>query len=103
MDRQFFTVLLAAFCAASPLAAEVRLASEGKTDYTVIAPAQPTEHERAAADDLAMYLTRITGAKFLVNGDAPKKLYVGTKAPSDQTPLKDYERRVKEENGDIYL
>ena len=103
MKRHVHSVLLAALCAVMPLAAEVRLASDGKTDYTVVAPEKPTEHEQAAVDDLAMYLSRITGAEFTVNGDAPKKLYVGKRAPSDRTPLKDYERRVKEENGDIYL
>ncbi len=94
---------LAALCAALPLAAEIRLASGGKTEYTVVAPEKPTDDEKAAAGDLAATLSRITGAKFTVGGDAPRKLYVGKKAPSDKTPLKEYERRAKEENGDIYL
>ena len=104
MKQLFSACMIAAACAAAlPAAAEIRLASNGKTDYTIVAPAKPTTHEQAAVKDLAKYLSQITGAKFAVNSDAPKKIYVGKKAPSDKTPLKEYERRVKEEAGDIYI
>ena len=100
--KKLLTTLFMAALTASPLAAEIRLASGGKTDYTVVAPENPTRDEQAAAEDLAATLSRITGAKFPVNGEAPKKIYVGRRAPSDRTPLKAYERRVMEEHGDLY-
>ena len=74
MKRLISACMIAAACAATlPAAAEIRLASGGKTDYTIVAPEKPTKHEKAAVDDLAMYLSQITGAKFSVNGVAPKK------------------------------
>ena len=104
MKQLISACMIAAACAATlPAAGEIRLASGGKTDYTIVAPEKPTKHEQAAVKDLAMYLSQITGAKFSVNGDAPKKIYVGKKAPSDKTPLKEYERRVKAEDGDLYI
>ena len=96
-------LLFAAALTSLPLAAEIRLASNGKTDYTVVTTARPTPDEKFAANDLAAILTRITGAKFSVNGDAPRKLHIGCRAPSDKTPLKEYERRVKSEAGDLYF
>ena len=105
MKQLISACMIAAACAATlPAAAgDIRLASGGKTDYTIVAPEKPTKHEQAAVKDLAKYLSQITGAKFAVNGDAPKKIYVGKKAPSDKTPLKEYERRVKEDSGDVYI
>ena len=96
-------VCVAAFTMLTVSAGEIRLASDGKTDYAIVAPDRPSPDEKAAADDLAMYLTRITGAKFTVNGDAPRKIYVGRKAPGDKKPLAAAERRVRSENGDVYL
>ena len=101
--KKLLTLLLAASAVLPLAAAQIRLASEAKTEYTVVAPGAPSPDERAAAADLAATLSRITGAKFTVNGDAPKKLYVGKRAPGDKTPLKPFERRVREENGDLYF
>ena len=98
MSKSLYLSLLtlAALWAVPQLAAgDIRLASGGKTEYTVVAPEKPTDDEQAAAEDLAATLSRITGAEFAVNGAAPKKIYVGKRAPSDKTPFKEYERRVK--------
>ena len=97
-------LMLAAIFAAAALPAEVRLASGGKTDYTIVlAVDKPIGDEEAAAEDLCQYLTKITGAKFTIGGDAPHKIYVGRKAPGDKAPLAATERRVRSENGDVYL
>ena len=104
MKQLISACMIAAACAATlPAAAEIRLASGGETDYTIVAPEKPTQHEQAAVKDLAMYLSQITGAKFKVGGDAPRKIYVGKKAPSDDQPLMEYERRAKEDGGDVYI
>ena len=98
--------LVAVWCAvalAAVAAGEIRLAENGKTDYTIVAPENPSRDDESAVRDLREYLTRITGATFTVNTDAPHKIYVGRKAPGDKKPLGFYERRVRSENGDIYL
>ena len=89
MKQLISACMIAAACAATlPAAGEIRLASGGQTDYTIVVPEKPTKNEQAAVKDLAKYLSQITGAEFTVGGDAPRKIYVGKKAPSDKTPLK---------------
>jgi len=46
-----------------------RLAADGKTDYRIVLPCEPTSTERIAADELARYLQQISGAAFEVVDD----------------------------------
>ncbi len=103
MKPSKFIAGLCAVALAAVASGEIRLAENGKTDYTIVAPEKPSRDDESAVRDLREYLTRITGAKFTVNGDAPHKIYVGRKAPSNKTPLQAFERRVRSENGDVYL
>ena len=100
----FWLLPLAMAAVSLPLsAAEVRLASGGVTDYTIMGPAKPSRDEAAATNDLREFLTRITGAQFTVGGDARHRIHIGRKAPGDTAPLKPFERRVREEGGDVYI
>ena len=101
--RGFLTLLLGVF-AALPLAAELKLAENGKTDYTVVVAKDAKKLDKQAARDLAVYLGKITGAKFFVADAAEShRLVIGERAPSDKRPLRRRERRVRSENGDIYF
>ena len=86
----------------SASAGELVLAKDGKSDYRIVAAPTDNRMERAAAKDLAKYLKQITGADF-TDKNAPHAIYIGKVAPSDKEPLKFDERRVRSENGDIYL
>ena len=86
----------------SASAGELVLAKDGKSDYRIVAAPTENKMEQEAAKDLAKYLKQITGADF-TNQDAPRAIYIGKVAPSDKEPLKFDERRVRSENGDIYL
>ena len=46
-----------------------RLTADGKTNYRIVLPAEPTSTERIAADELAKYLKQISGATFEVVDD----------------------------------
>ncbi|NMA42474.1 MAG: hypothetical protein GX946_03740, partial [Oligosphaeraceae bacterium] len=91
-------------CLSSPtMAAEICLASGGVTNYTIVGPAEPSRDEAAATKDLQQFLTQITAAQFSIGGAAKHRIYVGRKAPGDGVPLKAFERRVREEDGDVYI
>lgn len=49
---------------AGPASAPLTLAKAGTTDYVIVIPAAPTPQDRKAADDLALWLGQMTGAKF---------------------------------------
>ena len=101
--RGFLILLLGVF-AALPLAAELKLAENGKTAYTVVIAKDAKKLDKQAARDLAVYLGKITGAKFRVADAAEShRLVVGERAPSDKEPLRRRERRVRSENGDLYF
>lgn len=51
--------------AAPPL----RLATEGKTDYVIVIPEKPTRPEQRAANELQLWLGKITGATFAIVPD----------------------------------
>lgn len=55
-------------------AAPLTLAEGGKTAWTIVLPAEPTAGERLAAEELAAYLKRMSGAVFPVRsgGDIPE-------------------------------
>ena len=91
-------------CLSSPtVAAEICLASGGVTNYTIIDPTEPSRDETAATKDLQQFLTQITGAQFTIGGAAKHRIYIGRKAPGKKIPLKAFERRVREEDGDVYI
>ena len=95
-----FTVMLVA---AATLRAGVVLAEGGRTAYSVEVRNEAAPSEVAAAQDLAKYLSQITGAKFAVGGGGGKRLRIGTKAPDDGKPLRQHERRVRSYDGDLYF
>ena len=51
-------------------AGEIKLASQGRTDYVVVLPAKPTTQDQKAAADLAEWLQAMTGATFRIVSDA---------------------------------
>ncbi len=89
----------------------IRLAFGRHTDYAVVKPDLARQEEVATADDLAHYLNLITGAEFPIltvseataRGSNSKYLYIGRRAPSDNRPFAEWERRIKTENGDLYF
>ena len=96
--------LLLAIAAALPLAAELKLAKNGRTDYAIVPPENPSKIESQAVADLAEYLKRSTGAEFKVAADAPSpRIVVGRRAPGDEKPLQLRERRIKSSGNDLYL
>ncbi len=61
--------------------AEIVLASEGRSDYTIVFPARATEHDVHAAAALQKYLERISGAQLATAtaslAPARKRVFVG--------------------------
>ncbi len=49
---------------------ELTLAQRGETDYVIVIPAAPTTQDQKAAEDLAHWLSQITGAEFPTVSDA---------------------------------
>ncbi len=94
--------LLAALAASFSLCGEIVLAKDGKSDYRIVPPETLNKLDAPALEDLAKYLKQITGADF-TGKEAKHAIYVGKSAPSDKTPLQPHERRVRSENGDIYI
>ena len=94
--------LLAALAASLTLRGEIVLAMDGRSDYRIVGREGADETERAAVADLAKYLKQITGADF-TRAEAKHAIYVGKAAPSDKVPLKADERRIRAENGDLYI
>ena len=94
--KRFFCVFLSLimlFALAAPAfaaPAELTLAADGATDYRIVVSQNAAPAERTAADTLADYLRRITGATFPVETDdetpAAKELVVGA---TDREPAFD--------------
>ena len=53
-----------------PAAGPLTLAQGGQTDYVLVLPASPTSQEEKAAEDLALWLGKITGAEFEIVPDS---------------------------------
>ena len=76
-------------------AAEIALASEGKSTYVIVTPVQPTPEEATAAEWLATALKQVTGADFPIRKEHDPSLpqtcvYVGdTRAAQDSGLLRD--------------
>ena len=96
-------LLFLALLPVSVLRAELVLAEGGKTAYSVVLKADPTETEKLAAADLALYLGKVSGAKFTVSGPEKHRIFVGVPAPGDAEKLKRRETRIKNVGDDIYL
>ena len=103
--RVFEAVLAAAVAlSAAPLfSVELTLADNGVTEYHVTSPETPSPMEADAIADLKNLLKEITGADFADGIGKKRHIHVGVPAPSDKEPLKENERRIASEGGDIYL
>ena len=106
----FTMVMLSLALLNSHAAEKLRLASEGRTDYSIVTLENPDPIELAAANDLAHYLKLITGATFpIVNvtkaqTSVGKYLFIGRCFPGDEQPFTKWERRIKSDaNGNLYL
>ena len=99
--KKLFLTLLSAIAVFS-VRADIILAENGKSYYRIVAQPTASEMEKLAVADLAKYLKQITGADF-TGQDAKHAIYIGRRAPSDKEPLKANERRIRSENGDIYI
>ena len=84
-------------------AAELTLADGGKTAYKVVVVEGADKLAKAAARDLAATLKEITGADFSDNAGKSKSIFVGVAAPGDKEPLKEFERRIVTEDGNLYI
>ena len=92
-----------AFLAFPLRAGELTLADDGVTAYQVAGPEQPSPMEADAVADLIKLLHEITGADFADGSGKTRKIHVGVPAPSDKVPLKENERRIATEGGNLYL
>ena len=96
-------ILLAGVSTFTGSAAELTLADGGKTAYKVVVGPNAEKIDKEAAADLAATLKEITGADFSDGAGKSKSIFVGTAAPGDKEPLKEFERRVVTEDGNLYL
>ena len=65
----------------------LRLAGGGATNYTIVLPAEPTAVQKTAAEELASFLSQVTGANFVILSesqarDKEKLLVIGPSALS---------------------
>ena len=95
---------------------ELTLASDGKTDYVILLPANPTSQEEKAAEELARWLGEMTGAEFRTarEGEADlaveKAISVGrtgllerSSLPGADDDLGDEGYAIAVEGEDVYL
>ena len=97
-----WTIAVAAAVAAQ---AEIVLAKDGRTDYTIIYDAKaPDVLLDPAVRDLAATLQEITGAEFPVKTrtDGPK-IVIGVTPPGDTADFASRERRIKTVGKDLYI
>ncbi|MEA3400743.1 MAG: DUF4838 domain-containing protein [Armatimonadota bacterium] len=94
----------AAMVAAAPDAAELVIAEEGRTDYTIVLPDEPSPEEQHAAEELAHYLAEATGADLPVvsHSEAPaaRRVLVGDSALTRQVVG---EAAIGDLEGDAFL
>ncbi len=101
--RPFALLAAALFSGVALSAAELTLAEGGKTAYKIVVAKDAEAIDKVAARDLAATLKEITGADFSAETGKEKSIFVGTPAPGDKTPLKEFERRVVTEDGNVYI
>jgi hypothetical protein len=95
--------LTAAAVVCVPGEAAVRLARDGKTDYTIVLCAEPIPAEQTAAKELAEHLKLVTGAEFPVGEAGQKVIRVGGAAPGvDMASLK-HDGIVMKTDGDTLI
>ena len=51
-------------------AASLTLATNGNSDYVIVIPSEPTPQDRKAADELTLWLGKMTGVRFLTVADS---------------------------------
>mgnify|MGYP006305698703 CR=1 FL=1 len=98
------------------VAAELKLADQRETTYTIVAPGKPTSVDNYALNALQHYLNQITGAEFAITGSADldadqPAIFVGLsdcalKRLGDVNPmtaLKAEEHVVRSKDDDIFL
>ena len=85
-------VLLAGWLAPMALAAPLRLATGGKTRYSIVVDPSATAAEKHAAAELAVFLKQVTGADFpvktIAQTPAGPLLVVGPGAVASQVAAK---------------
>ena len=92
--------LLTILCAAVLSAAPLKLAENGKTDYTIVVPANASEVNKYAASELAFFLKEITGVQFPIAAAAKgPAIYVG----AAKTKLADDVSMIETSGKDLYL
>ncbi len=94
-------------------AAEIALSIDGKPQYVILLPAQPSTQEQKAADDLAKWLKEVTGAEFKLTreqdgpGNTPcisigkTALAAAANLPSSDLGMEGYQIEVRE--GNVFL
>jgi len=101
---KLFSLCIAVLFAAAAAEAELLLADNGKTDYQVVNRIKKASRgEKAAARDLRTALRIISKADFTTAVGKKYQIIIGEAAPSDKRPLKNYERRIVSENGNIHI
>ena len=82
--KKIFSILLLTALALFPCSAadaELELAKDGKTSYTIVTADAPTQLERLAAEDLQYFLKQVTGADFKIvkksQAPAARRIFVG--------------------------
>ena len=101
--KKFLLVMFAALTVFSARA-ELTLAKNGETRYTIVYKFSGDVLLDPAVRDLAATLKTITGAEFAVaeKADGPK-IVIGVAAPGDNTPCASRERRIKSVGNDLYI
>ena len=101
--KKFLFVLLTAMAVLSARA-ELRLAQDGATNYTIVYKFSGDVLLDPAVKDLAATLKTITGAKFPIaeQADGPK-IFIGVPAPGDNEPVASRERRIRSVGDDLYI
>ena len=104
--KRLFVIVAALFCgAASAAPAELVLAENGKTEYTIVYDFGPKDVLLdPVVRDLADTLKEITGAEFpvLPRTDGPA-IYVGAVPPGEKPEFAARERRIRSVGRDLYL
>ena len=97
-------LLVSVVAALFPALAEVELAKDGRTAYTIVYKFSGDVLLDPAVRDLAATLREITGAEFRIAEQAEgDKIFIGVPAPGDDAPCASRERRVKSVGRDLYI
>jgi formylglycine-generating enzyme len=86
----FASVLLGTLIAAGPVAAKVVLVQDGRPLCAIVIAGDASGHEKTAANDLQLYLSKISGAKVPIGTDASvsgNRVLIGV---FDKPPVKEW-------------